>query len=78
MIPAPRSPGVDVVMEKQMLRDGRVSRVESHLQATGQPPPRMDVQHTACKPELRVAAGCRREVFRGALGTSRGPMDLPS
>lgn len=64
------------VVEKQTLRSGGVSRVGSHPQATGQPPPRMDVQHTARKPELRMAAGCGWAASRRALGTSRDPMAL--
>lgn len=78
VIPAPRSSGVGGGgVEKQTLRVGGVSRVESHPQATSQPPPRMDVQHAAHKPELRVAAGCGWGSSRGALGTSRDPMALP-
>lgn len=77
VIPAPRSSGVGVVVEKQTLRVGGVSRMESHPQATSQPPPKMDVQPAARKPELRVAAGCGWGASRGALGSSRDPMALP-
>lgn len=52
--------------------------MESHPEATSQPPQRMDVQNAACKPEARVAARCRWAASRGTLGTSGDLVALPS